>query len=112
MMFKKVLKWTGLGILVALLGAGGWLAANWKGVRNLAEVNSGWYAQMTCSCVFVTGRKEEDCKHYTRQFLPIKSLNVDRTNKSVKVVATFLMMYNTNTAKYEGPRYGCRLLKK
>lgn len=111
-MFKKILKGLGVLLLVLLVVLGGWMTLNWKHIRNLAEVNSAWYAQNTCACVFVTQRSEASCKDYTRQILPLKSIQIDRKKKTVTATATAIALWNTNVSKYEGPRYGCRLVTK
>ncbi|MCB9638069.1 MAG: hypothetical protein H6727_04080 [Myxococcales bacterium] len=108
----RVLKWLGMVILFLLLLVGIWAFQNRQNLRNLAELNSAWYAQNTCSCIFVTQRSEKDCMHYVRQVLPYSKLNIDRKNKSVTATATATMLWNTSTSRYLGPRHGCTLENK
>jgi hypothetical protein len=111
-MIKKILKGVSIFVLLVVVSVGGWATVNRKHIGDLATMNSAWYAQMTCSCIFVTKRSEKECKHYTRQILPYSSIVIDRKSKSVTATATAITLYGQSTAKYEGPRHGCRLVNK
>ncbi len=66
----------------------------------------GFSAQELCSCVFVTGHTEAECRQYVsiEQLKP--RLNIDRKLKQVK--ASYYVVFS-ETAVYEGDKAGCRL---
>lgn len=109
---KRILKWLATVLFFFLLLTGFWVFQNRRNLRNLAELNSAWYAQNTCSCLFVTRRPEEDCKRYVRQVLPYSRIHIDTPTKSVTATATALMLWNSSTARYISPRAGCALQNK
>lgn len=109
---KRILKWLATVLLFFLLLAGLWAFQNRRNLRNLAELNSAWYAQNTCSCLFVTKRPEKDCKQYVRQVLPYSRIQVDTPNKTVTATTTAMMLWNSSTSRYIGPRAGCALQNK
>jgi len=59
-----------------------------------------------CSCLFVMGRTEEQCHSGLRMTFPyVVDLAIDVVGKTVSAGTEFL-----SQARYEGDRYGCRLV--
>jgi hypothetical protein len=86
--------------------AGIWIAANWQHVKNFPYIISSFSAKTACSCLFVEGRDEASCRNYSRQYIPIQSMDISAADKIVTVKGLWI----TNRAKYTGKRYGCILL--
>jgi len=90
--------------LMALLG-GGWLAMNYRDVKNFTAIISSYYAKEMCTCVFVIEQTEPVCHNIVRQYVPVQEVTIDQEKKRVTVTGLF----RTNSASYQGPQYGCTL---
>lgn len=100
-MRKKLgLAFLGLFTLLAL-----WIGWNWQHVRYFPEIISSFTAKEMCSCLYVMELGKEPCVNYARQYIPIQSYSIDEKAKIVTVRGLF----RTNSASYQGRRYGCRL---
>lgn len=102
---KKVLKWTGRGLVVLLVGVGLYVGTNWYHVQHFPSIISSFYAKMMCSCLYVQKQDEAFCHNYARQYVPIQKVTVFRERKSVTVRG----LWRTNTATFLNGRYGCKL---
>ncbi len=64
-------------------------------------------AKEFCSCIFVAGRTEAQCRADQKMTLPIlPNFRTDRTSKRIFATA----MGEESVARYEGDRFGCRLM--
>jgi hypothetical protein len=108
---KTFLKIFAVLLLLLLLIAGGWAYKNRQNLRNLADLNAAWYAQHTCSCLFVTQLSDERCTEYVRQILPIGKMEIDRQKKTVRASTGALMLWTSATSRYQNERFGCALDK-
>ncbi len=71
---------------------------------NFAPVPSVYQSKELCSCLFVEGRGEQQCRDYVAQStVPVNNTIIDWEKKTVR--ATSLGV--TNKAVYKGPRDGC-----
>ena len=99
---RRWLKRLGLGLLAALALL---VAANWTHLRAFPGVLPAFYAKEFCSCRYVMGREDAYCHAYATQWLPISSFALDEAAKRVTVRGTGV----TRSARWLGPREGCRL---
>lgn len=81
------------------------LASNWKDIKNFQPMASGAYAKFMCSCLFVEGRTEEQCKIWSRLSIPQSSYIISKKNKSVTSTA----LWFSSSAHYKSKRLGCTL---
>lgn len=98
---KRLLQVLGLGILVLA----GYLGFHYRYTAAFPRVLSAFYSKEYCSCYFVTEGTEEQCENFARQWLPIRSMVLDKGKRSVTVTGLFV----TTTARYTGDRFGCVL---
>jgi hypothetical protein len=75
--------------------------------NSLFELGAAFAAKEVCSCVFVAGRDEADCREWTRVKPDVARFRVDR--EASEVTARALGMAKT-TARYEGDGLGCVLV--
>jgi len=97
--FKKI-------FLILFFGCVIFVAFNFKHFNRFPRIISHWYAKEFCSCFYVMEQPENFCAERTRQWLPIQELKIDAQKKEIWVRGT----WTTATARFEGPRYGCRLV--
>jgi hypothetical protein len=99
---RRAIRIAGLAILglVAVL-----VAWNWTHLASFPGVLPAFYAKEFCSCRYVMGRDEASCHGYARQWLPISSFALDEAARRVTVRGTG----ETRSARWLGPREGCRL---
>ena len=71
---------------------------------SLLELAAAFAAKEACSCVFVTGRSEEDCRAWTRVSPAVARFQVDIEAREVR--ATALGMQRT-VARYVDAQTGC-----
>ena len=72
--------------------------------NSLFQLASGFSAKEMCSCLFVSGRPEAECKEYTKVDPAVAHYHVDWDGKSVR--ATALAMGRTS-AHWVDERSGC-----
>jgi hypothetical protein len=73
---------------------------------SLFEIGAAFAAKEVCSCVFVSGRDETDCREWTRVEPNVARFRVDREAR--EVTARALGMAKT-VARYQGDGLGCTL---
>jgi hypothetical protein len=93
-----------LGVLLVLL-VGGAVAWRVLDVPSLAFVGSGYAAQQTCACLFISKRTLDSCMTDLEP-LARKLINVEVG--SDEVIAHSFLHLRSATAKYEAG-YGCSL---
>jgi hypothetical protein len=101
----RLRRWLGGGALALLLLLSITIAWNWTHLRTFPGVLPAFYAKEFCSCRYVMGQSLDYCHSYARQYLPISTFALDEAAKRVTVRATFV----TRSARWLGPRDGCRL---
>jgi hypothetical protein len=71
-----------------------------------AKLALGFTAKEMCSCLFVSGRTEKECRDYVDlgEVHPHISINLKR-----KKVTASLYFVLRQSARYEGARLGCRI---
>jgi hypothetical protein len=98
----RKLKWRRI-VLVVVLGAIAWAVVHY---RKLGVIGSGYAAQQTCACLFVSGRPLESCKH---DLEPLAQKIVTVTPGDQEVTARVFGLMRAR-ARYE-PRFGCSLVE-
>ena len=98
----RLLKRIALTLLLLLALTVAW---NWTHLRAFPGVLPAFYAKEFCSCRYVMGQSLDYCRGYARQYLPIGSFALDEAARRVTVRATGV----TRSARWLGPREGCRL---
>ncbi|MCJ8168695.1 amidase [Atopomonas sediminilitoris] len=104
-MLKLLAKGFGLFLLVVVLLGSVW---GWQNRQHLAafpDILPAYTAKEYCSCRFTAGYSADYCAGFTRQWLPLKRLSVDETNRHVTAEG----MGRTHTARWLGERQGCQL---
>ncbi len=102
---KKIGKIAGIILIAIILVLGILLAVNWSDIKNFQPMASGAFSKFMCSCMFVEGRTEEQCKNWSRLVVPQQSYSINRKEKSVTATA----LWYTSTAQYVNKRFGCSL---
>lgn len=82
-----------------------WVALNWKAIRDFPQVLPSFSAKEFCSCYFVNQQTEIYCRELVRQYLPLKSLEIDESSKEVRATGYF----GKQSARYVSERFGCEL---
>ncbi|HZS41372.1 MAG TPA: hypothetical protein VFF06_31300 [Polyangia bacterium] len=84
------------------------LAIAWAAVHygKLGRIGSGYAAEQTCSCLFVSGRALESCKH---DLEPLAQKIVTLTPGDAEVTARVFGLMRAR-ARYE-PGFGCALVE-
>jgi len=100
---KKIAKLLGIILLAIVLLVGIFVGANWSDIKNFQPMPSGAFSKFMCSCMFVEGRSEEECKNWSRLSVPQQGYSIDLKKKSVTAKS---LWYNT-TSRYMGDRFGC-----
>lgn len=93
-----------VAVVVAVLAVGD--AAGWpfaRGFVRFPAMMARFTAKTVCSCVFVSGRSDEQCGELARQSPPIASFVVDRANATVRARA----LLSRKVASYQGADLGC-----
>ncbi len=76
--------------------------------NSLFQLAAGFRAKEMCSCVFVMGRTEDDCKEWTKVSPNVASFTVDRDRQQVR--STALGMGRT-VATFDGAELGCSIAR-
>lgn len=100
---KKIAKLFGIILLAIVLLAGIFVGANWSDIKNFQPMPSGAFSKFMCSCMFVEGRSEEECKNWSRLSVPQQGYSIDLKKKSV----TAKSLWHSTTSQYRGERFGC-----
>jgi len=74
--------------------------------QNDLELLTAYSAKEMCSCLFVMGQTEAFCRTWTKQAPDVKSVTIDRQDKSVRAQA--VMMWGAR-ARFVDRRHGCVL---
>jgi hypothetical protein len=102
---KRAMKIAGILLLIIILTVGILLASNWKDIKNFQPMASGAYAKFMCSCLFVEGRTEEQCKIWSRLSIPQSGYTINKKDMTVTSTA----LWYTSTARYKDKKLGCTL---
>ncbi len=102
---KKIIKYLTRVLIATLVMIFIWVIFNWENISNFPNIISSFYAKEFCSCYYVMGLPEEQCHHYTKQYISISDFKIDKEKKTVTVSG----LGKTNTAFFENSRVGCRL---
>ncbi len=102
---KKGVKIAGIAAVILIVVLGLVILINLKDLRNFRPMAGNVYSKFMCSCLFVEGRTEEQCRNWSRVVIPVSEYRVDYREK--RVTATGLGM--TGTSSYRGERFGCTL---
>jgi hypothetical protein len=100
---KKMVKLIVIVIAALILFAAGFLALNWSDAKAFPGIISSFYSKMMCSCLFVSGRSEDACHNFARQYIPVQKVEVDYKAKRVTVKGLWV----TTSTKHVAERYGC-----
>jgi hypothetical protein len=76
---------------------------------SLFSLASGFSAKEVCSCIFVSGRSEDECREWTRVSPNVARFKVD--NKSKVVTANAVWMGRTQ-ARYVDEKTGCVIVER
>ena len=102
MRIRKLLKWLGILLLIALLG--GFYYAYPK-----LEIVSGYAAKKACSCLYVGGHSQENIERYDLETFPLSLTKLDVDQNRKEVSATVLGLQRKTAIFRKG--LGCALLK-
>ncbi len=102
---KKIAKLIGIIFLTVFLLVGIFIGANWTDIKNFQPMASGAFSKFMCSCMFVEGRSEAECKNWSRLSVPQQSYSVNQKEKSVTATA----LWHKSRARYQNKRFGCTL---
>jgi len=96
-------KWIALGVIVSLVIA---VAVAWRVLRVslLVNIGTGYAAQQTCACLFVSGRTIDSC---LGDLEPLARKLISVHPGAAEVTASGLLL-DTATARYE-KGFGCSL---
>ena len=106
---KRIAKWLGGLVLLALAGVVVWLAVS---PPDLVRVATNYAAKMVCSNVFVAGRNADEVMAVDVQapghpIFKAISVDVDRDAEPPRVQAKLLGVFGTGAAVWRGPKLGC-----
>ena len=109
---KRIAKWLGGLVIVALLGAAVWLAV---APPAMIRVATNYAAKIVCSNVFIAGRSPEavmatDVQAPGHPIFKAINVAVDRTASPPRVTARLLGFSGTGEAVWRGERLGCSSL--
>jgi hypothetical protein len=102
---KKAAKIIGIVVIIMVVAMGLFIMINWSDLKNFRPMAGNVYSKFMCSCLFVEGRTEEQCRNWSRVAIPVSAYKVDYKEK--RVTATGLGL--TGTSSYRGERFGCVL---
>lgn len=91
-------------LLAALLLSWAWYER--QALAAFPGILSAYSAKEYCSCRFVMGFDEGYCRGYVKQYLPLGRLEEDSARRQVLAAG----LGRRNSAVWQGPREGCRLL--
>ena len=76
---------------------------------SLFALASGFSAKEVCSCIFVSGRSEDECREWTRVSPDVARFKVDQQDKVVTAKAFWM---GKTTARYVDERSGCVIVDR
>jgi len=102
---KTILKIFGIVVILLVAGIGILTMINWTDLKNFRPMAGNVYSKFMCSCLFVEGRTEEQCRVWSRVVIPISGYEVDYKEKRVTAKGLGL----SGTSRYTGERFGCTI---
>lgn len=92
-------------LLLLCLAAGGWLGLKYSSTGRQAALATGYIAQVTCSCRFVSGRDMASCDTDREPGTEIVQVEEDSTKRTI---TTKVPLLSTRISRFD-PEYGCTL---
>ncbi|WP_051135973.1 hypothetical protein [Sandarakinorhabdus limnophila] len=92
-------------LLLLCLAAGGWLGLKYSSTGRQAALATGYIAQVTCSCRFVSGRDMASCDTDREPGTEIVQVEEDSANRTITAKVPLL---STRISRFD-PEYGCTL---
>jgi hypothetical protein len=92
-------------LLLLCLAAGGWLGLKYSSTGRQAALATGYIAQVTCSCRFVSGRDMASCDTDREPGTEIVQVEEDSTKRTITAKVPLL---STRISRFD-PEYGCTL---
>jgi hypothetical protein len=92
--------------IFGFLGLGAlWTVLHWTEIKSFPWVLPSFTAKEACSCYFVSQRSEEECREFTRQYLPRQALEFEPDAKRVRAKGFGVW----REAEWVSENLGCRL---
>lgn len=92
-------------VLAASLLVGGWFGLKYSSTGRQAVLATGYIAQVTCSCRFVSGRDMASCDTDREPGTEVVQIDEDRANRTITASVPLL---SKRTSRFD-PEYGCTL---
>ncbi|WP_156254348.1 hypothetical protein [Sandarakinorhabdus oryzae] len=92
-------------VLLACLAAGAWLGLRYSTTGRQAALASGYIAQVTCSCRFVSGRDMASCDTDREPGTEVVKVEEDSANRTITAGVPLLA---SRISRFD-PEYGCTL---
>ena len=92
-------------VLLACLAAGAWLGLKYSTTGRQAALASGYIAQVTCSCRFVSGRDMASCDTDREPGTEVVTVEEDSAGRTITAGVPLLA---SRISRYD-PEYGCTL---
>ncbi|WP_303782840.1 hypothetical protein [Sandarakinorhabdus limnophila] len=102
-LWRRWLIWVPL--LLLCLAAGGWLGLKYSTTGRQAALASGYIAQVTCSCRFVSERDMASCDTDREPGTEIVQVEEDSANRTITAKVPLL---SSRISRFD-PEYGCTL---
>jgi hypothetical protein len=78
-----------------------------NGIFELPEIAAHLYARENCMCIFVSGFGSEHCRESTRQFIPVGSIEVNESKKSVST----RVFWAQSEFRFKNKQLGCGIIQ-
>lgn len=101
--WRRWLIWVPL--LLLCLAAGGWLGLKYSTTGRQAALATGYIAQVTCSCRFVSGRDMASCDTDREPGTEVVQVEEDSANRTITAKVPLL---SKRISRFD-PEYGCTL---
>lgn len=101
--WRRGLIWVPL--LLICLAAGGWLGLKYSTTGRQAALATGYIAQVTCSCRFVSGRDMASCDTDREPGTEVVQVEEDSANRTITAKVPLL---SKRISRFD-PEYGCTL---
>ena len=102
-LWRRWLIWVPL--LLLCLVAGGWLGLKYSTTGRQAALATGYIAQVTCSCRFVSGRDMASCDTDREPGTEVVQVEEDSANRTITAKVPLL---SKRISRFD-PEYGCTL---
>ncbi|MCM0031684.1 hypothetical protein [Sandarakinorhabdus limnophila] len=102
--WRRWLIWVPL--LLLCLAAGGWLGLKYSTTGRQAALATGYIAQVTCSCRFVSGRDMASCDTDREPGTEVVQVEEDSANRTITAKVPLL---SRRISRFD-PEYGCTLV--